>query len=517
MIDQPRLGELMLADRKQRGLSRDKYGELVGLSAAKIMNLEKGRKVKPDEVDKLSHLAFTIGDGAAEEAGSADTDSPPVSATGGLFEREQQALMAEYAEVYELIRERGPSPVPYLPQWGNPHEITDPATQQSVRRWMTQVKERFGVTTSPPAPEPLPVPDPVAAPQPLPDEPSLAEDPDEAEELELATVTELFPTFPDDGIPRYSNGQLRTFKECKREYWLAYYRKLGLPTEKRTGAASIGTRFHRCLAVLYVPHGTERGDPFAELDRTYEEDLVKVAGDEFKLADLNKDVELVRIMLEGYVEWLQETGADQGLEIIASETRLEVDGQFPGVVAHLIAKIDVRARRTLGTDVAQLFIDHKTVGDLTTPTKMLHMDEQMLHYHLIEWLNLVEEGADPNVRSAGALYNMARKVKRTATAKPPFYDRVEVRHNDHELRSYWLRVQGTILDILEFERKLNEGADPAIVAYPNPTKDCSWKCDFFHVCPMFDDGSRVEDFIAANYVTVNPLARYDETKEGQTL
>jgi hypothetical protein len=270
---------------------------------------------------------------------------------------------------------------------------------------------------------------------------------------------------------------------------------------------------------MYVPGGAPMQAAFDELDLTFQEDLVKVAGDEIALDKLAKEVELVRIMLEGYFEWLAETGADQGIEILGSEQKVDVNARFPELPdVRLIAKIDVRARRTVGQDTATLFFDHKTVGDLTTPTKMLHMDEQMLHYHLCEWLDLLDKGMGGEeaeaVRSDGALYNMARKVKRTATAKPPFYDRVEVQHSTTQLRSYWTRVKGQIRDIVEMERRLDAGEDPLEVAYPNPTKDCTWDCDFFHICPMFDDGSRVEDYISNNLVVINPHARYEPENLG---
>jgi hypothetical protein len=80
-----------------------------------------------------------------------------------------------------------------------------------------------------------------------------------------------------------------------------------------------------------------------------------------------------------------------------------------------------------------------------------------------------------------------------------------------------MRVAGTINEIQALEAKLNAGHDHRQVAYPTPTKDCSWDCDFYHVCTMFDDGSRSEDMITATYVEVDPLKRYMPDNEGHTL
>jgi hypothetical protein len=59
------------------------------------------------------------------------------------------------------------------------------------------------------------------------------------------------------------------------------------------------------------------------------------------------------------------------------------------------------------------------------------------------------------------------------------------------------------------EDALNAGADPQDVAYPSPRDTCSWDCDYFAVCPMFDDGSRAEDMLTGLYHEVDPLARYE--------
>jgi len=147
----------------------------------------------------------------------------------------------------------------------------------------------------------------------------------------------------------------------------------------------------------------------------------------------------------------------------------------------------------------------------TSPMKTIAMNEQMLHYHLLELLNGGEDE-----RSDGALYNMLRKVKRTARANPPFYERVEVRHNPHELESFMKRISGEIMDMLVAEARLNDGGDPLTIVYPTINDSCSWSCDFYPICPMVDDGSRLEDAIANLYTVGEPLAYYAARKgEGE--
>lgn len=327
----------------------------------------------------------------------------------------------------------------------------------------------------------------------------------------------------DENAFMVSNSLVQTAKRCKRKWWLGWYRGLAPKNENLLDVRSTGTRVHRALQAWYVPDGTTPTDPRDALERVLVEDWtsIKTAAeerghDEFVIGDLSarfeKAASLERAMVEGYVQWLQETGADSQLKVIGAEQKVSAplydhvraDGEI--VPVHAMGLLDVRAYRT--SDGARLFLDHKTVGSLKDPVAMLPMNEQMLHYHLIEWLST----SDGEERCDGALYNMLRRVKRTAAAKPPFYDRYEVRHNVQELETYRRRLIAETRDILHMIERLDAGADPMDVAYPTPSKNCTWDCAFFSICPMFDDGSHVEAAIDSLYITVDPNARYEPTK-----
>lgn len=302
-----------------------------------------------------------------------------------------------------------------------------------------------------------------------------------------------------------SNSELQTFKRCRRKWWLAWHRGLHLKRESPIGVRQIGDRLHRALKSHYVPAGP--ADPTQLLDALEREILIdRNLLDENTPEEVRKkfegEADLQRIMLEGYLEWLAETGADSELEVVSAETYLEAHlmDYGPTSVA-IIGKIDVRVRRKI--DGAILFIDHKSVADVKSPTLMLALDEQMLHYHLLEMKN-----AGDGEHADGALYNMLRRVKRTARAQPPFYSRIEVRHNKHELEAYERRLRGEITDILDVQNALSEGASHQQVVYPRPSRDCTWDCPFLPICPMFDDGSRVEDLIKTYYDEGDPLEYY---------
>lgn len=296
-----------------------------------------------------------------------------------------------------------------------------------------------------------------------------------------------------------TNSEMKLWRRCRRQWWLSHYRGLRRADVEFNRPLSIGNRVHQCLEVLYSVG--ERGNPLAKLRETVDADLAKFP---MHATDIAKEADLCQAMLEGYLQWLEEEGCDIGFRVVASEGRREaplIDG------VNLLAKLDARVVHEERADI-RLALEHKTVGDLSTPLTLLQIDTQLLTEHLVEFLALREEGRESEA-AQGVLYNMLRKCKRTARAKPPFFGREEVNHNVHELRAHWLHVQRVAEEILQAERELLEGKQHHEVVYPNPTRDCKWDCEFFHLCPLLNDGSDYEALIAADYVTGNPLERYD--------
>lgn len=147
-----------------------------------------------------------------------------------------------------------------------------------------------------------------------------------------------------------------------------------------------------------------------------------------------------------------------------------------------------------------MIITHNTTASFTQLTKQLSMNEQMLFYMLIGYLH--------NQYTAGALYNMIRRVKRSAKSKPPFFDRVPVYHNRIELDAFHQRTKGVIGDIIMMEHRLNNGENHRRVVYPTPTANCSWDCPFYVPCKMMDDGSYAEEMLERLFAVGDPLAYY---------
>lgn len=311
----------------------------------------------------------------------------------------------------------------------------------------------------------------------------------------------------------YSNSEFQTFKECKRKWWLGWYRGLRPKRESAVGAAPLGTLVHLALAPFYVPEDQEPVDPRETLEmlirharaavmEAYADDPEGVGG---ALKELDSQHEYARAMIDGYMDWLAETGADSEFEIIGSEQLVQHE-LSPGKT--IIGRLDARVRRL--SDGIRFFIDHKTCQSFADLQRSLKQTEQMPTYLILERVNGALEGEWVE----GAIFNGLRKVKRTGSAKPPFYDRFDKTYNSFELSSMWIRLQSTIRDIELAEERLASGELHLYAVPPTPSRDCHWKCEFYPVCPMFDDGSRAEDMLESVYEVGDQLSRYPELTGG---
>lgn len=464
-------GADVLATRTQLKMSRVKFAELVGLTPTKINNIEfQRREIRPEELELLAPHVVA---GSAPASTSNGVDGVVIE----LFDEDEELMLLEL----EVVGGGGaPVRPPVPPPPTHPVVVSPPSTTIAVAT------------------------------------PAVVHD------VVPASVGPVgVAALRHDGLRRLSNSELQTFKHCRRRWWLGWYRGLKLKLEKPTGALSLGDKVHRSLAEYYVPPDQPQRDPREALEAILLADegrlILQLQSHEAERAasvmvDFKKDADLARAIIEGYVQWIAETGADQGYRVVAPEQRLTCVLRTPegSPDIELTGKLDLRLERE--HDHVRLFLDHKTCGSFERLTRLLIWDEQMKHYRVLEEENR-EEG-EPHVE--GALYNMLRKVKRSATANPPFYQRVEVRHNPNELANFRSRLIGEALAIHHVERCLEHGVDHQQVAYPSPGDRCVWGCEFSAVCPMFDDGSRAEDFITEYYDVVNPMDRYDDEMEDVT-
>ena len=303
-------------------------------------------------------------------------------------------------------------------------------------------------------------------------------------------------------VIRLSNSEIQTFKDCRRRWWLTYYRRLQPKYKDTTGALALGTRIHTALDEYYA-NGTPLLQAHADILNTEKELLLENFRD---VSELEKEGELGHIMLEGYLQWNEEEGIDADLEMISTEETI-VMPMFNGEV-ELQGKLDMRVRRK--ADGVRMFRDFKTVGgSLSDFASLAPMNEQILTYMVLEQSK--DGGAE---RSDGGIFTLLKKVRRSAAAKPPFYDQIEVRHNIFTLRSFWDRLHGTVTDLMRVRTALDKGEQPSFHAYPSPSRDCKWKCKFYSICTLVDDGSAAEQAISEMFVEADPYAYYGEEKKG---
>jgi RecB family exonuclease len=303
---------------------------------------------------------------------------------------------------------------------------------------------------------------------------------------------------------RISNSEIQTFKDCRRRWWFTYYRRLQPKIQNYTGALALGSRIHEALDQYYTSN-MER-DLLEIHSRLVAADM-KTLNDQYRdTTDLETEAELGRVMLEGYLEWIEMEGIDAEIEMISTEEVIErpmLDGKVT-----LQGKIDMRVRRKI--DGVRMFRDFKTVGgSFADFGSTAHMNEQVLTYMVLE-----EAQNKEGERSEGGIFTMLRKVKRGAYAKPPFYDQIEVRHNKFALRSFYQRLEGVLEDIMRVREGLDAGESHYKLAYPKPSRDCKWKCQFFAICPLVDDGSAAEAAINDAFEVADPYGYYqsNETK-----
>jgi len=302
------------------------------------------------------------------------------------------------------------------------------------------------------------------------------------------------------GAYKVSNSEIQTFKDCRRKWYFGYYRRLKPKTVKLTGPLALGTRVHEALDRHYST-GIDLLEAYNVL---LEEDKTEAESNFLDPSEVETEGELGRRMLEGYEEWMADEGIDSDLDMISTEEIISMP-LLNGTV-ELQGKLDMRVRRK--SDGVRMFRDFKTTANFSDIENTAQLNEQILTYMLLEAAQ-----NKPGDRSEGGIFTMLKKVKRTGNAKPPFYKQFEVRHNEFTLRNFWEHINGVVGDLMGVKTALDQGSSHHFVAYPRPSRDCNWKCNFYAICGMADDGSAMEDAIANQYVVGDPYDYYANGKE----
>lgn len=295
------------------------------------------------------------------------------------------------------------------------------------------------------------------------------------------------------GIFQVSNSEMQTYKECKRRWFLQYYMRYVRKHTSPRVAADTGISVHEALHTYYVMGGKKNHEAayqaaMENLSLAKDASLAReLSPDELK--DIKEIYEVATIAANGYFEWLDETGADDHWTIQGSEERLVVPGPIEGT--EIKGFVDLWGTHEPSDDL--LVIDTKVVASIGDTLKTLHLNEQAPLYAIL--MKMVDNRPDRGFR---VVWNMIKRNKQTKSAKPPFYQRYELAINRDQLNQFYAQLQGQIQDMLNTEKRLDDGEHHVMVAYPTPSRDCSWKCPYLSVCGAMNDPRTDVNWILAN-------------------
>jgi len=318
-----------------------------------------------------------------------------------------------------------------------------------------------------------------------------------------------------------SNSEIQMFRRCPRQWLIEYFWGFLPADPSPLGAANLGTRVHLALEARFG-YGL---DPETVLDIIYGQE---VAGHPDLARELNADLEMSKIMVAGLLEWMAAEGHAATFQVVRTEAEVRVPlPGFEGI--DLRGKLDQIGQLESGLFA---FLDWKT-RDQLRPKVIVRQDAQMRFYSLLQWLAAGypppqpgrglpgTAGMPPLV--LGGIVCQLRKVKRTKTSRPPYYQWDSFDHTPEIMATTLLGVQQTVSEILEVRQALDDcyarGGNLAEVDFIQRTKarpvwidhDCSWRCPLAKgACGMMDDGSAgAEDFVSSgSYVQGDPYERY---------
>lgn len=289
-----------------------------------------------------------------------------------------------------------------------------------------------------------------------------------------------------------SHSEMTTYKECKRRWMLQYYLRLKRKHQAPRIAADTGLAVHGALHQYYVIGGKRNHDVGFDAAMQFLKDerasmlARQLTPDEIKAVTEIYDV--ADIVTRGYFEWVDETGADDHWSVRGSEERLIMDG--PVDDTEIKGYVDLWGEHEPSGDL--IVMDTKIVASIGDALKTLHLNEQGPLYGVLMRVN------NPDSRGLRVIWNMIKRNKQTARAKPPFYQRYELAINPDQLAQFYAQLQGQLADMVETERRLDAGEHHVMVAYPNPTRDCSWKCPYLSICGAMQDARTDYQWILDN-------------------
>jgi PD-(D/E)XK nuclease superfamily len=277
---------------------------------------------------------------------------------------------------------------------------------------------------------------------------------------------------------------LGTFDECRRKYYLQNVLQIGDRVygervgPRKIKTADVGTMVHGCLKLLYTEELT------ADVIAASAPNICALVAKEIGGCDEEIDgwpvwgegwisgIETASIMVRGYISWVSVGGHDLRYSALAVEERIVWDN---GLIV-ITGQPDLVMLDEITEEVG--ILDTKTVDKLASPRPG---NFQLLTYGLIWWRT---RGTIPQ----WAGHNQLVRNKQTKKATPPFYARQPVTLGEEILLQHEEVVMQLSREIVDFHERVSL-LNHHLIARPNMTGECSWKCPVEFLCDHMHDGS----------------------------
>jgi CRISPR/Cas system-associated exonuclease Cas4 (RecB family) len=297
-----------------------------------------------------------------------------------------------------------------------------------------------------------------------------------------------------------THSDISQFLTCRR-IWQYNYILDFRPKEKLTGPLALGTRVHAALEAFY---GGETDDPVAWIVQKGKDDLAALElADDSKPWDMDNmydDMIIGKNCIVSYMDWLAETGADDRLETVSVEEKVEVP--ILGGKAVLRGKVDL-----LQVDISSGLL---CVNDFKTYARDDGLREQLERSYQ-HWCYLIGmQALYPERNVECARYTCIRKLKKLPKTAPasPIVQRFTVPATRRNMKTKRAQIERIASEMIY----LRDQTDPAVF-YPTPGKHCNW-CDYRQPCEIADESQEASLALLSNgkYVSGTRYSRY-ETKE----
>lgn len=318
----------------------------------------------------------------------------------------------------------------------------------------------------------------------------------------------------DQLVVTYSG--LGKFAQCRRMWWLSEYLGLRRKDEEHVGPLPFGSRIHNALELWGTGQIKAPVDIWDALMTT---EYTWAASQGYGTDKLEKEHKLGFVMLSGFPDWLEQEGFWAKYETVSVETALTDHLMVPVVLDGDVTEVKVMIRGKADqillrkSDGYHLILDWKTTSALAESVLGVMAKSPQTRIYA-----LLAKTANPQLKFAGGLIVLLRKVLQTKTANPPFYGALEVPISKTDMIAYRQRLRGAVQDMVTVKAALDKGHNPDLVAYFTPSRVACGTCPFKNPCDLMASyPAGAKDMLANLYEKHDPFERYAKGSDDDNL